>query len=317
MFRRILVLLAGIGILLMVAACATSPNVSSARPKERLVIAIQPTLAATEMLEKAKPIEQFLEQKLGDVEVEIYVPLSQAGVIESLRFGQAHVAFMGAWPSYLAVEFAGAELVLAEVREVIIDDKPVQATAYYSYWVVSKASPFKALAELRGKRACFPSPISTSGYVAPMGRLIELGLLAKPEKVEADPKAYFADVRFGGGYQQCWEALKANQVDVTIIAGDVPEKLYNEVLANTRTLEKQGPIPSHGIVVSKELKEPLRGRAVEAILALNAPAQRELMRGFISSIFVGFEKSNASAHLGTLKTYLNQTGLAFSERVGK
>lgn len=309
---QIRLVLTSIFLLLLSVACAP------AQTKTRLVIAIQPTLAATEMLEKAKPLEQFLEQKLGgDVDVEIYVPLSQAGVIESLRFGQAHVAFMGAWPAQLAVELAGADLALAEVRQVIIDDKPVEATSYYSYWVVPTNSPLKSLAELRGKRACFPSPISTSGYVAPMGRMVELGLLAKPEKGEVDPKAFFADVRFGSGYGQCWEALKSNQVDVSIIAGDVPEKLYNEVLANTRTLEKQGPIPSHGILVSKELKEPLRGRAVEAILALNAPAQRELMRGFISSIFVGFEKTNASTHLGTLKTYLNQSGLSFNERVGK
>ena len=92
----------------------------SSSKKERLVIAIQPTQATAEMLEKAKPLERFLEEKLGGrVDVEVYVPLSQGGVIEALRFGQAQVAFMGAWPANLAVEIAGAELALAEVREVI------------------------------------------------------------------------------------------------------------------------------------------------------------------------------------------------------
>ncbi len=313
MLKRLMI--TSVLVALFATGCASA--VPTARPKDKLVLAIQPTLAATEMLEKAKPLEQFLEQKLPDVDVEIYVPLSQAGVIESLRFGHAHIAFMGAWPAQLAVDLAGADLALAEVRQVIVDDKPVEATSYYSYWVVSPTSPLKSLSELKGKRACFPSPISTSGYVAPMGRLLELGLLAKPEKGEADPKTYFADVRFGGGYSQCWEALKANQVDVSVIAGDVPEKLYNEVIANTRTLDKQGPIPSHAVLVSKELKEPLRARAIDALLALNAPAQRDLMRGFISSIFVGFQKSNAEIHLSKLKTYLSQSGLAFNERVGK
>lgn len=317
MFRHILVLLAGIGALGLTTGCATAPAIPAARPKEKLVIAFQPTLAATEMLEKAKPVEQFLEQKLGDVDVEIYVPMSQAGVIEALRFGQAHVAFMGAWPAHLAVDLAGAELALAEVREVIIDDKKIEAAYYFSYWVVPKASPHQSLSEMKGKKACFPSPISTSGYVAPMGRLVELGLATKPEKSEVDPKQFFSDVVFGGGYQQCWEAMKANQVDVTIIAGDVSEKLYNEVLAGTRTLDKQGPIPSHSVVVSKELKEPLRARAIDAIAGLGEPSQRTLMRQFISSIFVGFQKSDAQTHLGTLKTYLTKSGLAFTERIGR
>lgn len=309
--------LASLAVLLLAGACSPAPAPSAAKPKQRLVVAIQPTLAATEMLEKAKPLEQFLEQKLGDVDVEIYIPMSQAGVIEALRFGHAHIAFMGAWPAYLAVELAGAELALAEVREVIIDNKPVEATSYFSYWVVPKESAYTSLTELKGKKACFPSPISTSGYVSPMGRMVELGFLPKPEKGEADPKKFFSDAIFSGGYSQCWEALKAKQVDVAIIAGDVPEKLYNEVLANTRVLEKQGPIPSHGVVVSKDLKDPLRARAIDAINALGAPDQRALMRGFISGIFVGFQKSNAEAHLATLKTYLNQSGLAFTERVGR
>jgi phosphonate transport system substrate-binding protein len=294
------------------------PRANEARSQERLVIAIQPSLAASDILERAKPLEQYLEQKLGnEVDIEIYVPLSQAGVIEALRFGHAHVAFMGAWPAQLAVEMAGADLVLAEVREVLVDGKKTEATYYFSYWVTLKDSPYQSLTDLRGKRACFPSPISTSGYVFPMGRMVELGLLSKPAQGEVVPKTFFAEARFGGGYSQCWEALKTGQVDVSIIAGDVPEQLYNDVLANTRVLEQQGPIPSHGVLISKELKEPLRSRMIEAIAGLGDPQYRNLMRGFISGIFVGFQSSNAESHLYALKNYLAQSGLLYSERIGR
>lgn len=293
------------------AGCATPAPAA----KQRLVVAIQPTLASTEMLEKSKPLERFLEDALPDVDVEVYLPLSQAGVIEALRFGQAHVAFLGAWPAHLAVRLAGAELVLAEVRSVLIDEEKKDATYYFSYWVVPQVSRHRSLADLRGTRACFPSPISTSGYVAPMGRLIELGLVSRPESGEVDPRAFFADVRFGGGYQQCWEALKGGQADVTVIAGDVPEKLYREVLGATRALDKQGPIPSHALVVSRELKDPLRARAVDAIARLGAVEHRELMRSFISGIFVGFERSTADQHLSALQRYIEQTGLGYTERL--
>jgi len=289
-------------------------NVTQAQ--QRLVVAIQPTLASDEMLKKAKPLEQFLRQSLGkNTDVKVYVPTSYAAVVESLRFGHADVAFMSAWPAQLAVQRGGAEVALAEVRQVIHGTEKVEAPYYYSYWVVPKDSPYQSLESLRGKSACFSSPISTSGFVAPMGRLAELKLIQTARDQEADAKTFFKEVLFGGGYAQCWQALKQGQVDVTIIAGDVPEKLYNEVLASTRVIEQQGPIPSHAVVISKELKEPLRSQALQAISRLSNPEYRSLMRSFISSIFVGFKPTTAADHLGSLTNYLKLAGLKYKERM--
>src|SRR5687767_1732745 len=121
--RRIIALLSLLGGLFL----------SFALPKqlpaqERVVIAIQPTLSSDEMLTKSKPLQKFLEQELGGkIKVEIYVPTSFAAVVESLRFGHAHVAFMSAWPAQLATQLGGAEVALAEVREVLHGEKKVEA----------------------------------------------------------------------------------------------------------------------------------------------------------------------------------------------
>lgn len=302
------------GLILSIACVALMPTSSSAQNK--LVIAIQPTVASDEMLNKAKPLQEFLEKGLGGkTKVEVYVPSSYAAVVESLRFGHAHVAFMSAWPAQLAVRLGGAEVALAEVRQVLHGKEKVDAPYYYSYWVVSPNSPHKNLRSLKSKSVCFPSPISTSGFVAPLGRMIELNLLQPGEGKEADARTYFKEVLFGGGYGQCWQALKQGQVDTTIIAGDVPEKLYNEVLAGTRVIEQQGPIPSHAVVLSKELKDPLRSRAVQTITRLGEPEHRDLMRTFISSIFVGFKPTTANEHLGSLQKFLKLANLKYTERL--
>jgi len=291
-------------------------ELAPASAQSKLVVAIQPTSATNDMLNKSKPLQQFLEQNLGGkTKVEIYLPSSYAAVVESLRFGHAHVAFMSAWPAQLAVRLGGAEVALAEVRQVIHGEQKVDAPHYYSYWVVLPESPHKDLQSLRDKSVCFSSPISTSGYVAPMGRLAELKLIEPAAGKEADPKAFFKEVLFGGGYSQCWQALKQKQVEATIIAGDVPEKLYREVLDSTRVIEEQGPIPSHAVVLSKELKEPLRSRALGAITKLSAPQHRSLMRSFISSIFVGFKPTTAEEHLGALNRYLKLVSLKYMERL--
>jgi phosphonate transport system substrate-binding protein len=284
--------------------------------QDKLVIAIQPTLSGDEMLSKAKPLEKFISDGLGGkTKVEIYVPSSYAAVVESLRFGHAQMAFMSAWPAQLAVRLGGAEVALAEVRQVLHGKEKVEAPYYYSYWVVRPDSPYKDLQSLKGKSACFPSPISTSGFVAPIGRMVEMNLLQPGEGKEADPKAFFKDVLFGGGYGQCWQALKQGQVDTTVIAGDVPEKLYNEVLGGTRVIQEQGPIPSHAVVLSKELKDPLRGSVIQTVTKLGTPEHRDLMRTFISSIFVGFKPTTASEHLGSLQQFLKLANLKYTERL--
>jgi len=302
-------------------AVAVSPPPPSAQPtspatarQAKVVIAVQPTSTPEQLTADAKELREFLSKRLNR-EVEIVFPMTYAGVVEALRFGHAQAAFMSAWPAQLAVKHAKADVALAEVREVVIGQEKKAETFYFSYWVVAKDSPVERLEQLRGKRAVFPSPLSTSGYVAPLARLVELGLVPRQPGKEADPKAFFGDVRFAGGYAQGWEALKAKQADVTVIAGDVSEKLYREVLAGTKVIEQQGPIPSHAVLFARDLDQAAKTQLRDALLDLGKPEHRGLMRKFISGIFVGFKPTTAEQHLGALDKFLGQTELAFVERL--
>ncbi len=309
--NTILILIAGIllGAIITGGVTALQPT----HQTEKLVIAVQPTLAAATILEQAKPLESYLEAKLG-VDVEIYVPTSYAAVVEAMRRGHADAALMGAWPAYLAWKIGGADVVLAEIREVNVGDTLVNSTSYYSYWVVPHDSEINSLEDLRGRTVALPSPISTSGYVAPLAKLVEKGLVQVREGREADPSAFFKIV-FVGGYAQAWEALKNGNVDAIVIAGDIPEKLYREVLSNTRVIETQGPIPSHAVVFSKELKEPLRTRLLEAFIALGQE-RPDLMKNFVSALFTGFQRTTAEKHLADLEHYIQLTNLKYSEKLG-
>lgn len=278
---------------------------------ERLVIAVQPTSTPEKLADGAAELEKYLEEKLG-IDVEITFPTSYAGVVEALRFGHADAAFMSAWPASLAHKKSGAQVVLAEVREVIIDGQKAEQPYYYSYWVVPSASPYTSLAQMRGKKAVFSSPLSTSGYVAPLARLVELGLVEKKDG-PADPNTYFAECLMAGGYAQAWEALRSGQADVSVIAGDVPQTLYEEVLAATRVLDKQGPIPSHAVVVSKDLNIERRDKLVAALMELGAPDKRDLLRKFVSGIFVRFEP-RGNEHLASLDAMLERTGLEYKDK---
>ena len=278
--------------------------------EEKLIVAVQPTQNPIDIRSRAEELRVFLEKRLG-MPVEIYVPTNYAAVIEALRFRNAHVALMGSWPAYIATRTADSEVILAEVRTVAIDDKIVESTYYFSYWIVLPDSPYKSLQDLRNKKACFPSPLSSSGYLAPVARMVELGLLEVKEDQQADPKDFFSEVIFGGGYGQCWAALKAGQVDVAVIAGDVAYDLYKEAISGSRVIEKQGPLPSHVVVAVNDLPEDLKTRIKAAFLELGQEDYRDLMKKLVSAIFVGFKESSSEEHLASLKKFIELTGLSF------
>jgi phosphonate transport system substrate-binding protein len=272
------------------------------RALDRLVIVVNP-LPRDRVAAEARELESLLESRLG-IDVEIYFPTSTAAIIESLRFGHAQLALgIGSLPAALALYVADVDMLLAEVREVIINDTIVHTPYYYSYWIVLKDSKYRGLEDLRGRRACFPSELSTSGYIFPMHRLVELGYLKAP----VDPKSFFGEVIFAGGYAQCWEALKNGHVDVTIMAGDVPASLYWEAMNNSRVLEMQGPVPSHVVLITKGLPSDLKQRIKTALLELNN--KPDLMRKFVSAIFVRFDERSPEEHLKNLLNALEATGL--------
>ncbi|CAG0968241.1 MAG: phosphate/phosphite/phosphonate ABC transporter substrate-binding protein [Candidatus Methanoperedens sp.] len=284
--------------------------------KPKITIAILPTQQAEEIMPKAKELENFLESRVN-ADIEVYVPMSYSAVVESLRFGHAQVGLMSAWPIAASAKLAGTDVVLSEVREVIIDGEKTNHTYYYSYYVVMKNSSYTKLEDLRGKRAVYASLTSTSGYLFPVAKLVEKGLISKPAQgKEADPKEFFGTVATPGGYGPAWDTLKRGQADVGVIAGDVSGTLFKEIMDNTRVIETQGPIPSHGVVFGKNLEEPLRSELINAFMELNEPENNDLMRKLVSAIFVGFKKTSNEEHLAGLSAALNATGYKLTEKLG-
>lgn len=302
------------------AAPAGDANQVENREKTIVTLAIQPTDNAASIQDKATQLEEFLEASMSakgfDTDVQIYVPLSHMGTVEALRFGHADAAFLGSWQASLANARAGAEVALAEKREVVIGDTPRVEAYYYSYYVVLKDSPYKTLEDLRGKTVAYASPTSGSGYVFPLAKLVQDGLIPPAAAgKEADAKKFFGNVVFSGGYAQAWEALKNGQVDVAVTAGDINAALYNEVLNNTRVIAEQGPVPSHTVVFAKEFAGTPEAEALKASLLDLKGEKRDLMRKFVSGIFVEFAPTTTKEHIAGLTSALEVTGIKFSDKL--
>lgn len=285
-------------------------NDAYAQKLDKLVIVVQP-IPRDRVATEAGELERFFESRLN-MDVEILFPDSNAAIVESMRFRHAHVA-LGVGPLVGAMIMNSTDTtkpLIVEMRSVFIEDEQIVRSYYYSYFIVLKDSPYNTMEDLKGKRACFPSETSTSGFIMPMFTMVKKGYI-KPidsSKRPIDlPNQYFGEVIFAGGYAQCWEALKQGRVDVTVIAGDVPEKLYREAIENSKIIEKNGPNPSHVVLISKDLPKDVRKKMWYALKDLNK--EPEKVQKFVSAIFVKFGVKSEEAHLKPLMDALRETGL--------
>ncbi len=147
---------------------------------------------------RLKPFEQYLEKTLG-VDVEIFTAGNYDGVIQALAADQIEFAFLGS-SSYAAAytETNGGVAPLLAAKQ---EDG---STGYYSVVVTRCDSPYKSVADLKGKVLAFADPDSTSGYQVPLYNLVQEGF---------DPASHFSATPFSGSHEAGVQGVVNGQFD--------------------------------------------------------------------------------------------------------
>src|SRR5690554_1292749 len=244
-------------------AAATSPEnaeaASNEKPAEQIKItfAFQPQENPEGMQLDVKKFAEFISAQTG-YETEVFLPTSYAAVVEALRGKNADVAYFSAWPYMIAHDKVNAEIIVAEERR--------GDAFYYSQWYSLKDGPIKELADLKGKTIAFTSPTSTSGYLFPLSKVIEEGLLP----VGGEPRDFFGEVLFAGGYQQAILALVNGKVEAAA-ASDYAllQYLTEEERERIHIVSKQGPVPTHLLAIRADLPQEVKDNVRKALLELN------------------------------------------------
>lgn len=246
---------------------------------EKLTFAFQPQANPEAISPDAEKLAEYLSEKIG-IESEVFLPTNYAGVVEALRADNADVAYFSGWPYLVAHQKADAELLVVEER----GGNPF----YHSQWYVRKDGDIEKLADLEGKAIAFTSPTSTSGYLFPLAKVIEEGHLDKG----GNPKDFFGEVLYAGGYEQALKALAEGKVAAAAASDYAYDRYLNEEeQAKIKVLTKQGPVPTHGIAVRGDLPDSVKEKIQEALLSLNEDENKELLE----SVY-GAEKLVARSH---------------------
>src|SRR5882672_3057772 len=235
-------------------------------PKE-LNFGIIATESAQNLKEDWQPLISDMQRRVG-IKINPFFAPDYAGVIEAMRFGKVHLAWMGNKSGMEAVDRASGE-VFAQV--VYADGSP----GYWSLLITHKDSPYKSMEDVlkNGKSINFGigDPNSTSGFLVPSYYVFALN--------NVDPKTAFKTIR-SANHEVNLMAVANRQLDVATNNTESWDKLkarMPEKIEQLRIIWKSPLIPSYPMLWRKDLDREAKGKIKGFFLAYGtgADAARE------------------------------------------
>jgi phosphonate transport system substrate-binding protein len=238
---------------LALPGCQNADDAGKAAEKSGKVEVLRVGFTATETdadrIAQLDSYKAYLEEQMG-LPVQIFRASDYLGVAQAMEAGQLDLASVG--PS----NYASLHLRMGDkVRPILM---PGDAS-YYSALYVRADSPYKTVADLRGKTLAFADINSTSGYLIPNYYLRREGY---------SPDSFFGKTIFAGGHEQGVIAVLREQADAGVtwssMEGD-PATGYSRgifhrmigsdllKMSDLRILWKGGPIPPGPMVARTSL----------------------------------------------------------------
>ncbi|MDE0341290.1 MAG: phosphate/phosphite/phosphonate ABC transporter substrate-binding protein [Nitrospinae bacterium] len=232
-----------------------------------LRVAFIPLENPEKLISNVKPAMDFLEKEMGR-KIRYFITLNYSAAVEAMISKKADVSFMSPLPYVLANKYSGVEAVLGE----IYDGK----SYYYSRIFVRKDSGIKKLSDLKGKTIAYVDPISSSGFMYPHDIFTRAGLVnGGMEKPEG---GFFRRVYFAGGDQQAINSVVGGFVAAAGVSQYALNLLRPEQRDQVVAIAQSAGIPSHNVVVRKGLEPEIRRKFIAAMMKMNRPENRGLLR---------------------------------------
>ena len=168
-----------------------------------------------------------------------YTVQSNAAQIEAMRSGRLHIAGLASGETGFAVNLAGAVPFAIKGNK----DGP---RMYRQVVVVKKDSPFKTLADLKGKKVAHTSPSSNSGHLAPLALFPKEGITPGKDYT----------ILFSGKHDQSLAGVLKGDYDAAPITSDIYDRwiMRGQMKADdTRIIYRSGQFPTSAFALSHDL----------------------------------------------------------------
>ena len=177
---------------------AISAGAQAQTAPTELVFAVVPAENAAMVGERYKDFLEYLSKEIG-VKVTLRVAADYAAVIEGQRAEQIHIGYYG------PTSYARARMTGAKITPFVTETAKGGVRGYYAVFYTKANSPYKTIADLKGKNFGLVDPNSTSGNVVPRFALDKMGI---------NPDTYFGKVVYTGSHVNAVMALQQGTVDV-------------------------------------------------------------------------------------------------------
>jgi phosphonate transport system substrate-binding protein len=213
-----------------------------------------------------KPFTQHLESCVGK-RIVYYPVQSNAAQIEAMRSGRLHFSGFSTGPTGFAVNLAGAVPFAAQ-------GTGDQVIGYTLQAVVKASSPYKSLADLKGKKVAHTSPSSNSGHLAPRVLFPAQGLNS-----DTDYKPMMS-----GGHDKSVLGVNSGDYDMAAVASVVLEQMATRgtvKLQDFRVIYTSPVFPTSSFAHAHDLKPDLAAKLKQCFFSFRfTPAmQKELFGG--------------------------------------
>ena len=213
--------------------------------------------------ELMRPFVDHLTQCSGR-KIRFYDVYSSAAAIEAMRSGRMHIGTMSSGDTAFAVNVAGA--IPFGIRG---DASGPQG---YQLWMIVKHdSPYRTLADLKGKRVAHSTPSSNSGNLAPR-------TLFPPEGLTPD-RDY--KVLFSGKHENSISGVVSGDFDAAPIAHDVLLRMAERgvvKIEDFRIIWKSRNFPPGGLSMAHDLAPALQRKIRDCSYNFKYPP--EMVKGF-------------------------------------
>lgn len=230
---------------------------------ETLFFSNSPLDDPAEFQKLTKPFADYLATCTGK-RVRYYDVVSSAAAIEALRSGRMHIGTLSTGDTAFAVNVAGG--IPFAIRG---DASGMQG---YQLWMIVRASsPFKTLADLKGRRIAHTTPSSNSGNMAPRALFPAEGL--------APDRDY--KVLYSGKHDNSILGVASGDYDAAPIAHDILVRLADRgvvKMADFRVIWKSPFFPPGGLSMAHDLAPALQQKIRDCTAQFKYPP--EMVKGF-------------------------------------
>lgn len=267
----------------LLAAVCSIGHASSNPDPETLKVALLPDENASTVIKNNKPLEIYLEKKLGK-KIELVVTTDYSSMIEAMRHGRIDMAYFGPLSYVLAKQKSDIEPFAAM--------KQKGSTTYQSVLIANTGAGIAKISDIVNKDVAYGDMASTSSHLIPKSILAENGLKAGENYRE----------HFVGAHDAVAMAVQNGHAQAGGLSKPIFESLVQRGLVDpnkVKVLAESKPYPQYPWTMRSNLKPELKEKIRAAFLNLKDP---EVLKPFKADGFgpISDKDYDVVRSLGTL-----------------